>query len=183
MIENLPEIILELRKQKIIAYPTESVFGLGCDPDNEQTVNILLKLKQRSWKKGLILVSANYNQLSKYIDISQFNHEQLSYMFSFWPGPTTLVIPANNHAPYWLTGTNKSIAVRISAFSTIKKICLKFGKPLISTSANISGKTPAYSAIEVYEKIKYNIKIMNGIVEGRYKPSSIIDVLSGKLLR
>lgn len=85
-IEN---IIVSLNKGEVIAYPTEAVFGLGCDPDSEQAVNKLLELKQRPWEKGLILIADNYEQLKDYVDDSQLTDEQKQTMFASWPGPVT----------------------------------------------------------------------------------------------
>lgn len=69
-------IILALNEGKIIAYPTEAVFGLGCDPDNDKAVRKLLLLKQRSWKKGLILIAGDYKQLTPYIDDNKLTNLQ-----------------------------------------------------------------------------------------------------------
>lgn len=73
---NLVSIIDALHQQQVIAYPTEAVFGLGCDPDSEQAVNALLALKQRPWEKGLILIAADYAQLKPYIDDSALSEQQ-----------------------------------------------------------------------------------------------------------
>lgn len=81
---NLVSIIDALHQQQVIAYPTEAVFGTGCDPDSEQAVNALLALKQRPWEKGLILIAADYAQLKPYIDDSALSEQQRATMFASW---------------------------------------------------------------------------------------------------
>jgi L-threonylcarbamoyladenylate synthase len=100
----LTPIIDALRNQQVIAYPTEAVFGLGCDPDSGQAVNALLALKQRPWEKGLILIAADYSQLTSYIDDGALSEQQRAAMFATWPGPVTWVIPARPETPRLLTG-------------------------------------------------------------------------------
>lgn len=185
----MKNLLMQLHHGKIIIYPTESVFGLGCDPDNEEAVCTLLKMKNRSWKKGLVLVAANYGQLYKYIDDNCLNTRQRSYMFASWPGPTTWLVPARVNTPNWLTGKFSffSVAVRISSFGLIRRICLAFKKPLISTSANLSGYPPARSILEVYNQLGNNKNSFfiykKSIPGGALNPSSIRNVITGELIR
>ena len=96
----------------IIAYPTEAVYGLGCDPLDQQAVLRLLALKQRPIAKGLILVASQMQQIEPFI---QVDSNTLCKIKKTWPGPVTWVIPAQSWVPEWLTGKHQSIAVRISA--------------------------------------------------------------------
>lgn len=82
-------IIEALQNNQVIAYPTEAVFGVGCDPDSESAVMALLKLKQRAIEKGLILIADNYEQLKPYIDDNALTQEQRERMFASWPCPIT----------------------------------------------------------------------------------------------
>ncbi|MEE3664832.1 L-threonylcarbamoyladenylate synthase type 1 TsaC [Brenneria sp. g21c3] len=181
---NLPASLLQaLLNEEVIAYPTEAVFGLGCDPDSELAVSRLLALKQRPWQKGLILIAADYRQLEPYIDDSVLSESQKEMMFSRWPGPVTWVIPTRPTTPKWLTGQFDSLAVRVSAHPLVKKLCLGYGKPLVSTSANLSGQPPCRSAQEVYQQFGEGFPVLRGDVGGRVNPSEIRDVLTGELLR
>ncbi|PTF27312.1 L-threonylcarbamoyladenylate synthase type 1 TsaC, partial [Staphylococcus epidermidis] len=101
-----------LNEERVIAYPTEAVFGVGCDPDSETAVMRLLELKQRPVDKGLILIAANYEQLKPYIDDTMLTDVQRETIFSRWPGPVTFVFPAPATTPRWLTGRFDSLAVR-----------------------------------------------------------------------
>ena len=103
MFDEIPpsfrNIIAALNEGKIIAYPTEAVFGLGCDPDNEKTVRQLLLLKQRSWKKGLILIAGDYEQLIPYIDDNKLTNLQKEMMLSTGSKSITWVVPARKNTP------------------------------------------------------------------------------------
>lgn len=176
-------VIQELIKQNVIAYPTEAVFGLGCDPDSEAAVMQLLALKQRPVEKGLILIAADYQQLTPYIDDSQLSAEQKAVMFSSWPGPVTWVMPARPSTPRWLTGQFSSLAVRVSAHPLVRELCLAFGKPIVSTSANLTGLPPCRTAQEVLQQFGEAFPVLHGETSGRQNPSEIRDVLTGNLIR
>ncbi len=176
-------IVKALNQGRVIAYPTEAVFGLGCDPENQQAVDALLALKQRSWEKGLILIADNYEQLKTYIDDSQLSDEQKQAMFSTWPGPVTWVIPAQKNTPKWLTGKFDTLAVRVTNHPLVKKLCVQYGKPLVSTSANLAGLAPCRTYDEVVAQFKESIDVLEGEVGGRENPSEIRDVQTGLLYR
>lgn len=180
---DLKSLIKALRQQQVIAYPTEAVFGLGCDPGSESAVQALLALKQRPWQKGLILVAADYAQLTDYIDDDALDDAARARIFASWPGPVTWVIPARPTTPRWLTGQYPSLAVRVSAFEPVRRLCLAFGKPLVSTSANLTGQPPARSADEVHKQLGAAFPVLDEAVEGRLNPSEIRDALSGELIR
>ena len=116
-------LLIAFRQGQLIAYPTEAVYGLGCDPDNESAVNNLLDLKKRPVEKGLILVAANYSQVVKYVADNHIPIERRADVFSCWPGPITWLLPASASTPAWLTGGNDLIAVRISAHPVVRKLC------------------------------------------------------------
>lgn len=180
---SVNEIITLIKQQKVVAYPTESVFGLGCDPDSQLAVEALLKLKCRSWKKGLILIAANYKQLLPYIDDSQLIERQQQQMFESWPGPVTWVVPAKKNTPNWLTGQFTSIAVRVSDHPLVKILCQLYGKPLVSTSANLTGYPPCRTTEEVWEQFGKDFPVLSGKVGDQINPSQIRDIISGKLIR
>ena len=176
-------IIDALHRQQVIAYPTEAVFGLGCDPDSEQAVNALLALKQRPWEKGLILIAADYAQLAPYIDDSALSERQRAAIFASWPGPVTWVIPARPETSRLLTGRFNSLAVRVSDHPLVQQLCRGFGKPLVSTSANLSGQEPCRSAEEVQKQFGVAFPVLAGSVGGRLNPSEIRDALTGEQIR
>lgn len=180
---SLQRVLNALQCAQVIAYPTEAVFGLGCDPDSEEAVERLLSLKQRSWEKGLILVAANYQQLLPYIDDEVLLPAQRSAMFSRWPGPVTWVIPAKPQTPAWLTGQFRTLAVRVTDHPLVQQLCLRYGKPLVSTSANLTGQEPCRTVEAVEKQFGEHFPILKGEVGGRHNPSEIRDVLTGALYR
>ncbi|WP_034917427.1 L-threonylcarbamoyladenylate synthase type 1 TsaC [Erwinia sp. 9145] len=173
----------QLRQGGVIAYPTEAVFGLGCDPDSESAVMHLLRLKKRSIEKGLILIAADYQQLQPYLDDVGLTEQQKLRMFSSWPGPVTWVVPARPETPDWLTGCFDSLAVRVSDHPLVQQLCKSFNKPLVSTSANLSGLLPCRTADEVRRQFGGDFSVLTGETSGRENPSEIRNVLTGQLIR
>jgi len=181
--DSLSRCITGLNEGRVIAYPTEAVFGLGCDPDNQHAVNKLLSLKQRPVEKGLILIAASYAQLHPYIAVDQLSSAQEQHMLSLWPGPVTFVVPASCHAPSWITGKFESIAVRVTDHPVARQLCEQLGKPLVSTSANLSGQPPARTWSEVIAQFGEDFYAVNAATGGRKNPSEIRDALTGERIR
>lgn len=180
---SFSSVIDALRNQQVVAYPTEAVFGLGCDPDSEVAVSAILALKNRPYEKGLILIADNYQQLLPYIDESKLTALQLQHVLAGWPGPLTWVMPANLSTPRWLTGKFTSIAVRVTTHPLAKDLCREFGKPLVSTSANLNTQPPCRNAEEVKQQFGRLFPVLEGDVGGRENPSEIRDALTGQLIR
>ena len=168
----------------IIAYPTEAVFGLGCDPDNDDAVNKLLLLKERSVDKGLILLAANYEQLLPYLDNDAISQDQRSLILSRWPAALTQVLPANNNISPLLCGVFDSIAVRVTNHPDAIALCNLTNKAVVSTSANLSGQPPATTWQQVEQKLGDKVdSIIKTDTLGFIKPTSIIDGLTGSVIR
>lgn len=131
----------------VLAYPTEAVWGLGCDPFNEGAVHKLLALKRRRVGMGLILVAGHKRQLSPFL--SGLTSEQHRELDASWPGPNTWLIPNNGTAPPWITGGRATLAVRVTDHPITVALCEQFGGALVSTSANPHGLPAAKSALQV----------------------------------
>ncbi|MDX5408413.1 MAG: Sua5/YciO/YrdC/YwlC family protein [Chromatiaceae bacterium] len=177
-------VIDALNAGGVIAYPTEAVYGLGCDPDNEAAVLALLSIKQRPVEKGLILVAANYSQLLPYVDDKAIPLEKRYQIFSSWPGHVSWVLPASQTAPMWITGQFDSIAVRVSAHPVVQQLCLTYGKPLVSTSANLSGQPAITNKTELEQSLGSMLAaIVPGALGGATQPSQIRSALTGDIVR
>lgn len=172
-----------LHNKHVIAYPTEAVFGLGCDPDSEIAVMRLLELKRRPVEKGLLLIAASFEQLMPYIDDSSLSQEQRTAVFSRWPGAVTFVFPASATTPFWLTGHFNSLAIRVSDHPLVIELCEAYGKPLVSTSANLSGQPPCRTVAEIQAQFGACFPVVEGVTGGRQNPSEIRDALTGELFR
>lgn len=166
---------------QLIAYPTEAVWGLGCDPWNESSVNKLLELKQRDWRKGMIVVFSNYQQIAPIIE--QLSNEQRQKLDDYWPGPNTLLIKHGGFFPDWVTGQRDKIALRFSAHPGVQKLCQLAG-PIVSTSANLSGKPPCRHRWQVLSHFQHKVA---AIAPGRCgtlaQPTSIMDLETGQKIR
>ncbi|AZQ82619.1 L-threonylcarbamoyladenylate synthase type 1 TsaC [Colwellia sp. Arc7-635] len=168
----------------ILAYPTEAVFGLGCDPDNDEAINKLLSIKSRPADKGLILLAGNYSQLLPYIDDSKIPQDKRFTVLSRWPDGITQLVAKNVNTSALLSGRFDTIAVRVTSQPDVVALCNASNKPIVSTSANLSGEIPAKTWQEIpnnlIEKIDFIIK---GQTLGFDQPSTIIDALSGDIIR
>jgi len=164
----------------IIAYPTESCYGLGCDPLNREAVEKIFRLKGRGAAKGLILIAANRHQLRRYATRTSI---EAAWAKALWPGPVTWVLPAAKTCPEWLTGGRGTVAVRITAHPGAAALCRQAGMALISTSANKSGDSPAKTAAECEAVFGQRVRVLEGKIGARKRPSTLIDLASGKVLR
>lgn len=162
-----------LRAGGIIAYPTEAVWGLGCDPFNQQAVGRLLEIKRRPEHKGLILAAASESQIAGLLD--PLSTEQRARLAATWPGPNTWLLPdPDNRVPPWIKGRHCGVAVRVSAHPLVQALCSAFGGPLVSTSANISSAPPARSAVKVRAYFGCNVDcLLDGPLGGLDKPTTI----------
>lgn len=177
-----------LAKGGVIAYPTESVFGYGCDPYNEAAVAHLLQIKRRPVEKGMILVAANMDQIQPLL--APLPSSQVEQLQATWPGPVTWLIPdLNNIIPRWIKGRFDSVALRVSAHSTVQGLCLAWGGPVVSTSANLSGEPPARSEYSLMRRYHHGHagSVVDYIVPGQTQkynnPTEIRDLKTGRIIR
>lgn len=168
----------------VLAYPTEGVWGLGCDPRNEAALMRLLAIKRREVDKGVILVASQSAQLDAWVDWAALSADRREAVQASWPGPNTWVMPARADVPRWITGVHADIAVRVSAHPVVRALCDAFGGALVSTSANTAG-APAPAHREALEPavVAGVDGISAGETGGRIQPSTIRDARSGHVLR
>ena len=179
---HLKRAISGCAKSGVIAYPTEAVFGLGCLPLNQESVNKILKLKDRPVDKGLILVAFSIEELESFVDFSKVEHNRQEINKS-WPGPVTWLVPAKPETPNWLTGIHDTLAVRVSAHPLVRDLCEKLG-PIVSTSANPSSAEPAKSNQAVREYFLNDIDyVIPANISNDLRPTEIRDGQSGNIVR
>jgi len=166
----------------VIAYPTEAVYGLGCDPDDEAAVRRILQLKSRPESAGLILIADRLERFAPYIEpVGAALRERA---LAAWPGPVTWLFPRAAAVPDWLAGTHPTIALRITAHPVCRALCEAFGGPLVSTSANPSGAAPARSADQVEDYFGDRLcGVVEGDLGGNEQPSEIRDLATGRVVR
>ena len=171
-----------LQQGRVIAYPTEAVWGLGCDPFDQQAVMRILNLKSRSASKGLILVAARIEQFSFLLD--GLTSDLLDTLRASWPGPNTWLVPHQRRVPAWIHGDHDSVAIRVTAHPVTAQLCDSFSGPLVSTSANPQGKPPAENPVEIEAYFGDQIDgIVAGALGGDQKASTIRDLISGETIR
>ena len=165
----------------VIAYPTEAVFGLGCDPLNPNAVRRLLALKRRSEDKGLILIAADLAQLLPFVEL--LPEAAMRPVLATWPGPVTWLLPARPSTPGWLTGRYDTLAVRVTGHAFAAALCRACG-PLVSTSANQGGRPPAKTPLEVRMRLPEGPDlILHAPLGDSDRPSRILDARTGRALR
>lgn len=167
-----------LREGGIVAYATEYCFGLGCDPRHERAVARLLRIKERSPAKGLIVLAAGADQLAHYVA------EIPAHVAATWPGPRTWLLAPSLQAPRWLTGAHPRIAVRVTAHKQAAALCRAAGRAIVSTSANRSGERPARSFRETVRRLGEEVDyVLPGRVGTLRAPTPIRDAVTGEIIR
>ena len=180
--ERLQEASRVLRRGGVVAYPTEGVYGLGCNPRTARAVHEVLRLKRRSWRQGLILIGADWRHLELWVD--QSNESAIARARATWPGPYTWLLPARSSTPPWLRGEHDTIAVRITAHPLAAALCRHLQGALVSTSANLHGRPPALGAAQVRRLFGGRVDyVLPGRLGGLKGPTEIRDARTGELVR
>lgn len=172
----------QMRLGGVVAYPTEAVWGLGCNPLDEDAVLRLLELKDRPIEKGVILVAATINMFAPLL--SGLDDLQRQRLKNSWPGPRTWLVPNNGLVPYWITGNFGSVALRVTDHPVAAGLSRAFGGPIVSTSCNPAGLPPARNLDQVRRYFGNQLDaITNGQVGKRNSPSEIRDLITGEIVR
>ncbi len=166
----------------LIAYPTEAVYGLGCLPDERRAVERLLRIKRRSWRKGLILIAADIAQLEPLIVLPEGRLRE--EILASWPGPVTWLLPARRGVPAFLSGGRRTLAVRVTAHPLARQLCTRLAGPIVSTSANRSGRRPLKRALHVRRELGRELDdLLVGPLGSLQRPTTLRDGQTGRTLR
>lgn len=200
-IVDVAEAVRSIGAGGVVAYPTEAVFGIGCDPSSVDALRRVLAIKGRAPEKGFILVASERRQLAPWL--APLEPAWRSRMDLAWPGPVTFIVPASwpvpadrdaqsdadstDTAAALLRGGRRTIAVRVSDHPVVRALCEGCGHPLVSTSANLSGRPALRTAEAVAREFAKGSAGLDAIVAGetggRRTPSDIVDVRTGRRLR
>jgi L-threonylcarbamoyladenylate synthase len=173
-----------LKAGGVVAYPTEAVFGLGCDPHNHAAFEKLFALKQRPPTQGVLLIGADFSHVAPYIDLAATPREAIQRACAHWPGAHTWIFPRAANVPDWIAGGHAGIALRVTAHPPAAALCRAFGGALVSTSANRHGEPPARSADGVLAAFGDALDaILNESTGGLERPTPIRDAISGEVVR
>jgi len=181
---DIPAAAALLTRGGVVAYPTEGVWGLGCDPFDRDAVTRLLDIKQRPVDKGVILIAGALAQFDAIVDWTRLPDSARARVLDSWPGPNTWVVPARADMPAWITGTHESVAVRVSAHTDVVALCAAFAGALVSTSANLTGEPAVADRGALDLRLLARIDgLLDGRTGGRTGPSTIRDALTGDVFR
>ncbi len=171
----LQEAAAILHNGGLLAYPTETVYGIGADPENAGAVGRIRDLKGGSPDRAVLLVVGSEAVLRSWVgDVPE---PALRLMRRFWPGPLTLVFRASDRLPSAMRNDRGTVAFRISPDPVCAGLARAFGKPVVSTSANPAGREPARSAEEVLGYFKQGLDaVLDGGARPGTAPSTLVDV-------
>lgn len=176
------QAVAALRSGGVVAYPTEAVFGIGCDPSSEPALRRILAMKERPASKGLILIASDRQQLAPYL--GPVPAEILARMTATWPGPVTWLVPALPQVSRLLRGEHDGLAVRVTAHPVAVRLCREAGTAIVSTSANPGGQPPARSLSEVRTYFGDQLDCcLDGPVNEKTSPTEIRDARTGRIVR
>ncbi len=181
---NRQAAIAALKQNQVIVYPTEAVWGMGCDPQSKVAVEHLLTIKHRPVEKGLILIAANFEQVEKYVDITKLSEEIKQQVFESWPGPVTWLLPCSELTPSWISGGSELVAVRVTEHPTVVALCNDFGSAIVSTSANLTGQPTCQNLAQLQTLFKEQVAVyVDELLGGNTNPSTIKHAFTGKVIR
>ena len=179
--QNINQAADIIKNGGLIAYPTETVYGLGADPYNAEAIQKIFTAKGRAEDKGIILLIRGVDDLSTLVHTVSPTAQILIEVF--WPGPLTLVFHANRDLSPALLGGRDTIALRHSSSSVASRLLFALGGPLTSTSANRSAEPPARSACEVENALGDHLDlILDGGPSDTTLPSTLVDVSSDRVI-
>ena len=169
-----------IRNGGIIAYPTDTIYGLGCDPYNTRAVHNINLLKQRPQNKQFILLAGNIEQIKALVFLDDEQQTRITQASE----PTSWIADARPQAPAWLTDQRNTLSIRVTDNATVKKLCTALGHAIISTSANPSGKKPARNSLELHRYFHGRVdKILASQQKLTARPSKIIRLCDNHIFR
>ncbi len=179
---SIEEAAIVIQQGGVVAYPTESCFGLGCDPKNTDAIKQILEIKKRKRKKGVILIADKFERFSAYIN--PVPKEILEVIQNSWPGPNTWLCPAKSACSPWLRGEHPNLAIRVTAHKPAAKLSQKSNCALVSTSANVSLKPALTKTSSVVNAFDGLVDLVLDLpIGGDLSPSTIRHAETGEIIR
>lgn len=182
---NIEQALKILKAGGVVVYPTDTAYGLAVDATNPAAVKKLYALKGRDFKKPIHVIVPSTDLLT--VPYYSLSREVLKLINKFWPGPLTIVVPLKARGASWkmLSAGTKTIGIRYPNHETAQTLCEALGKPITTTSANISGLPSTYSIAEAKEqfakgKLKPDFYLDGGKLK-RVKPSTIVSIVNNNV--
>ena len=171
----------EIAQGAVFGYPTDTIWGLGCHPLIAPSVARILAIKGRSPDKGLILLSSRLEYCRPYIDADE---EVLQPVLTAAEQPTTWLVDASEFCPWWIRGRFPTVAIRITDHPLVREICDRLAAPIVSTSANRSGRSPARNLFQMHREFGDLVDfIVGGYATGGAAASRIKSLADGNIIR
>ncbi len=179
MLSEILNVAQYLKEEKIILYPTDTVWGIGCDATNEQAVSKIYDIKKRAESKSLIVLVSSLSMLKKYVSVPKKALEILKTS----KNPTTIIYQNPKGFAQNTIATDATIAIRIVQDEFCRKFIKRFGKPIVSTSANISGEPTPKSFIEIDKAILESVDYVVNLHKNKEisKSSRIIRIIGNDI--
>lgn len=174
----ISQVVESLRQGGVIAYPTDTTYGIGCDIFNPRGIKNIYQIKQRDARKPFSFICADLSDAANYARISNF---AFKIMKRHLPGPYTFVLDATRIVPDSLTTRQKTVGIRIPADNIAMAIVRELGHPLVTTSANLSGETPLHDPLEIESCLG---RMLNFVVDGGIRfgdPSTVISLIDDRI--
>src|SRR3989339_1068363 len=180
---NLAQIISEILNGKVLVFPTETSYGLGCDATNQESVNKIFKIKGRSDDKPLLVVVDSIETAKKYL---RWNETLEKLAQKYWPGPLTIVGEyTGGNLANGVVGKDGTVAVRVSAYPLIQSITQKIQRPLVATSANLAGEPSLFDSTEIINVFINQVEqpdiILNYGVLPKSEPTTLVNVVGDRV--
>lgn len=173
----LKKAVEQLKNGGVVIYPTETAYGFGADATKKKAVDLVFKIKRRPKNLTLPIIVGSMKMAEEW---GVFNNEAKDLAKKYWPGALTLVVPAKKKLALGCTAKDKTIAIRVSGNETARILSEKLGKPIVATSANLSGQEEIYSVADLKKSFieieKNNIYIIDEGILPKRQPSTIVKV-------
>lgn len=174
-----------LQRGKIIVYPTDTIYGFGCDAKNREAIEAIRKLKMREQEKPFSVIMKDITEIKKYVILNKIRENFLQRVF---PGKFTVILTSKNKFPVELTGGGKTLGVRIPNYRLTNHIAEKFGKPYVTTSVNVSTEKPEIRGEEIIRKYQRRLPRPDLVInadeliqkDGELMASTVIDLTKEK---
>lgn len=177
---SISEAARIIKNGGVIAFPTETSFGLGVDPTNEEAIQKIFEIKKRDHGKPITLILSSTQHLSKWV--LKPNPMEKKLIKNFWPGPLTLLLKKKKSVSNLLSGGSDRLGVRVSSHPVARKLARQIGGAITATSANISGEPSLRSLAVLQKKLGNRIDgVIRNAKIGYKKDSTILYILNNKL--
>lgn len=171
-INTITRAVTFLKKGEVIAFPTETSYGLGCDPRDIKAVRRIYQLKDRPKDKALLLVASSLEQVKK---IAEIKGKALELAKKYWPGPLTIILPLKkNHGLAKGVSLKERVAIRVSSSLLVRQLARGFTFPIVATSANKSGQPPLYDGKQVIKVFGHRVHFVINVGKLKKRKSSTL---------